>query len=590
MYAHRSGFRIPNEPMATHARRRLRLVPSPSLDPSQPQPDPSLWLLYYCQTEISNHFPSRSIQVSEQVRQNITDRMQLHRHGQLVRKEFMLHDTASWPTINPPGNPNQAYSQQPMGYPNDVMAHMNRSQQQAFIQQQQANAAQRGVGPSPAKRPRHGAPGSMQVSSTAIPAPMVPPDSIYEDEDGTVGGDYMDFLTPRDISLNRYIQHHEWLEEILESPYDTNQIIPGELGLGRKGELESLTRDFFEAPTGPTPKEKFDPKEDSRPIDEVPSPRVGRLEAGKAEDFTKRALERVAEINAEMEKLKRQHAKRIAKLNKGRILKEAEKKLRLETIEMINADPNTSRPKQTQSTDDIALAAFGKPVQTVLDVECLQKGGLEEKSESKDGSDHDFDMVDNFDGPSDERSAVPERQEPGTTNDVGSIPQKGPQAEAEASKPDEVPEKVGQAQASEEAPKDPAAEDWIMVNKEGNSPAGEQDVGDMENFANDVAMQPSMDDEAVDGNPGNDNLPAFDPNADPNNNPNFPSGEAATEEFETTDFGEGIDFGDLNTAGDELSGYTQALEDPGVEEHGDMGGTDSAFGDAFQDTEAHSAQ
>ena len=419
--------------------------------------------------------------------------MSLQRHGQLVRKEFMLHDSASWPTINLPGNPNQAFPQQPMGYPNDVMAHMNRSQQQAYMQQQQANASQRGIGPSPSKRPRHGTQGSMHGSATAIPAPMVPQDPSLDDEDGTVGGDYMDFLTPRDISLHRYIQHHEWLEEILESPYDTNQIVPGDLGLGRKGELESLTRDFFEAPVDPTPKEKFDPKEPPRPVDEVVIPRVGRLEAGKADDFTQRASEKVAQINEQMEKLRRQHARRMAKLSKGHSIKEATKELRQQTNEIISGDLKGLGNNQYQSMDDLALATIGKPVQPIQDIKCVQKGGLEEKADIKPISDHDFDMVDNFnfDGASDERPAASDQVPPAQADPVDSTPTQDPSPQAEPANPAKTDENIPE----QSVPTDQstgAAEDWVMVNKESNSPNNDQDqdLGLMDQFTNDAEDDP----------------------------------------------------------------------------------------------------
>jgi len=530
----------------------------------------------------------------------MNERMQLQqRHHQLVRKEFMLRDSASWPTINLPGNPNPSYPQQPIGYPGDVISHMNRSQQQAYMQQQQAQAAQaaqRGIGPSPAKRPRHGAPSHGHGSITALPPPVMPQEPSLEDEDGGGVGDLMDFLTPRDISLHRYVQHHEWLEEILHSPYDTSQIIPGELGLGKKGELESLTKDFFDAPTEATPKEDFKipQNQEQTPMPDTATPRVGRLEAGKAGDFTKRANERVAAINAEMEKLKRQHDRRMAKLTKGRAYKQAQEELRNSTLDMINGDAGKSGADQQQRVDEIVSkmeASVGKSIKPVSDVECIEKGGLEEKTQTTEIPDQDYDMVDNFGQFDGVGAQLPTSTEPpnqpytiqSNTNQTvpaSATPQAHNQAPAEVlHQKDTI---MNGAQISPKN-KDQPPEEWVMVNKEGNSASEEQveqDLGDLDSFANDAAMQQSMDTPNGGDTINDDDLQGFGQG----------EGDDTTGNFEVNDFDGGIDFGDLDTAGDELSGYAEGMENTGIEEQGDMGPEDTAFGDAFPDTEVDAEQ
>lgn len=518
--------------------------------------------------------------------------MQLQRHGQLVRKEFMLRDSASWPTINLPGNPNPGYPQLAMGYPNDVMAHMNRNQQQAYIQQQQASVSQRGVGPSPAKRPRHGGSGHGHGSATAIPAPVLLQDSANEDEDGTVGGDYMDYLTPRDISLHRYLQHHEWLEEILESPYNMNQIVPGELGLGRKGELESLTQDFFDAPIDGTPKETFPtPKETPAHQEDSVTPRVGRLAPGKFEEFTKRATEKVAEINAEMGKLKRQHARRMAKLNKGLALKEAEERIRAETLEILSGDFSKSGADHDQKINEYARDIVGRNITPLQDVVCVQKGGLEEKPEARDSNEQDYDMVDhlNLDGAQSEAPARPVQQEREPRINTSAV---GDQLEISYTQA-AIPEtshsegaKMEEEHVLPEQSEDTTANNWIMVNKDGDSGAGDQDLGDLDIFANDAAMQPSIDTPAAIGTPGDDMSQAFEQGLGDAAAETFEQGgEGDTaRDFETNDFSEGIDFGDLDTAGADL--YAEGIDNTGLDEQG-IG--DNAFGEAFQSTDASAA-
>ena len=604
MYLQRSGYRAPHEAVATHCRRRFRLTPSPNADPSIPPPDSSLWIIHYCASDVQHRFPASQIRVSEPVRLSMSERMHLQRNGQqLVRKEFMLRDSASWPTVNLPGNPGPSYAQQTMGYPGDVISHLNRSQQQVY--QQQAQAAQRGMGPSPAKRPRHGPPG--QVSATAIPAPAVPPEG-YDDEDGLSGRDYMDFLTPRDISLHRYIQHHEWLEEILNSPYDTSQIIPGQLGMGRKGELESLTRDFFDAPINPTPKESFKTPDPSQfPIEDTPSPRVGRMEAGKAEEFTKRATERVAQINAEMEKLKQQHTRRMAKLNKGRVFKEAEESIRASTLELMNGNPSKAGTEEHKADEVVAkMEAFvGKPTKPMPEMECVQKGGLEEKAQAKENSDQDYDMTDNFVQFDAAATTAPTYSEPSnpdftnptiSVNDTSQIPptQAVPSEQPPPSMNDNT---MNEANKSPEDKGPTGAEDWIMVSKEGTPAAEEEDhdMAEFDSFAADAAMQPNMDtpnaadDDNTAGNAHDDHLHAF-------NQGTADDVDDTAGNFDTNDFGDAIDFGDLDTAGEELAGYGQEMDDDdddgnagldGVQ--GDDIGASDTFGEAFQDTEAGSA-
>ena len=507
----------------------------------------------------------------------------------------MLRDSASWPTINLPGNPGTAHTQQAMGYPNDVMAHMNRSQQQIYMQQQQANVNQRGIGPSPAKRPRHSAPGHGHGSATAIPAPVMPQDSVNEDEDGTVGGDYMDYLTPREISIHRYIQHHEWLGQILESPFDINQIIPGDLGLGRKGELESLTRDFFDAPMNGTPKSTPSNQESvsgEKDATAVP-PRVGRLEAGQAEDFTKRATEKVAQINSEMESLKRQHIKRMAKLQKLRTLKVAEESVRTETLELLNGDATKMEAQQDDRVAEIARNVFGKGVQPIQDVECLQKGGLEEKTEDNETNDHDYDMVDNFNLGStlDEiQPSIPavSATQTSSSNNVDS----GPQApHIQAPESTIVESTVNEESAESNTPrtsKDPAPEDWIMVNKDGDPTPGDQDVdlGDIDTFVNDAAMQSNIHTPNAMDSTTAEHPQAFGQSTeDPSTEPCEHGGgeEHHVEDFSTNDFGQELEF-DLDSAGADLSGFDQASEGVGLGEHDTMGASD-AFGDAFSNME-----
>ncbi len=117
-----------------------------------------------------------------------------------------------------------------------------------------------------------------------------------------------------------------------------------------------------------------------------------------------------------------------------------------------------------------------------------------------------------------------------------------------------------------------------MVPKDGNSASGDQDqdLGVLSSFGDDAAMQPNMDtpnamDSAVD-----DQHHGFEPGTDGPTDEPFEqgAGEEHRAEFEANDFGEGIDFGDLDTAGDELSGYAQEIGNAGLGENDDLGAND----------------
>ena len=572
MYLHRSGLRPGQEQIATHSRRRYRL-----------KQNPSLWLVCYHQADQRDFRPAQTIHLDQKTRQLLAERTQIERNkSQLVRQEFMLHDTAKFPTVSLPGVASQVpFAQQPAGYPGNVMAHMSRGQYNPYLQHQQqavaAQAAQAGLGPSPSKRPRPNSMAHAPVSATSIPrGPTTHPgakqvdlsEEVMEENEST-GADLMDILTPREIALDRYVKHHEWLEEILSSPFDTHRIVPSELGLGRKGELESLTGDFFDAPSfqehrgrrlkapGNVTREKA---ESNQPVvEEVPIARVGKLEGSKAKDFTKRATERVAAINAEMEILKKQHAKRLAKLNRGFAYKEAEQKVRVATLELINGEAEEVTPAQAKEIEELQSRLEqneGKHIGSVATVECTDKGGQEEvqqKSAEEPQEPQDFDMTgtDTFDldgaqlqTPSDlsaHRDAVDEQPSP--RNDP--VPAFEMQAEPE---PPQVLQS-GQTQSSQQPPEtaEVATEDYVMISKEDvAAPEANEPINPPESLS-----YPEGLDQDVSG----EGMPDF--------------GDAQQESFEPADFGgDSIDFGDMDTAGEELSGYAQEIANMGAEPSG----------------------
>ncbi|KAJ5169337.1 uncharacterized protein N7500_002120 [Penicillium coprophilum] len=346
MYLHRSGFHPPNEPVATHCRKRYRITSS------------------------KDHAPANRIQVTPQIQGMMGQRRFLQSQGQLARKDFLLHDRNSWPVINFPQMTPQNFAQ-PGAYP---------------------AAAPRGPGAvapnAPvAKGPRgHRTPSAALASATA--------DFAIEDEDVS-SGDAMDLLTPRDVSKIRYQQHHEWMEEIFASPYSISQITPVSLGLGRKGELESLTAGFFDAPVGTSGGEGQEAGD---------APQANKMEPAKAEEFAERVSKKVADMTAEIENLKKQHARRMQRFNRTSLLKDAELRLRESAADPTEKGPEIWRlegrvviptedetpqldyieDKAKYRVDEVVReveTAWNKQIVAEPKVSCVEKGGLLEKIE-----------------------------------------------------------------------------------------------------------------------------------------------------------------------------------------------------------------
>ncbi|XHG08485.1 hypothetical protein AWENTII_011582 [Aspergillus wentii] len=385
MWLHRSGYHPPNEPAAIHCRRRYRLLPPKVPSPNIPPADPSLWIVHYSRAPSTDHVPANRIPVLPQVQSMLAQRRFLQGQGQLARKDFMLHDRNSWPAINfPPQMAPQGFAQPQGPYPN------------AMVGRQPYYAAAGQPMPVPAGATPVKAPRGHRASSAAMSAATA--DFALEDEDVSAG-DMMDLLTPREVSKMRYQQHHEWMEEIFASPYAISQIEPVSLGLGRKGELEQLTGGFFDAPVGPSSAEG---KDKDGKDDKDDSTQATKLEPAKAEEFADRVAKKVADMTAEIEKLKKRHARRMEKFNRSSVLKDAELKLRdsvtdpaatgTETwrlegrieIPTEEGTPEVVEEKPKFKVDDVVKeveASWQKQVVPEPKVSCVQKGGLLEKIE-----------------------------------------------------------------------------------------------------------------------------------------------------------------------------------------------------------------
>jgi hypothetical protein len=340
--------------------------------PTNPGPgfEPSLWIVHYGPNDPQYRFPIARIDVPMQVRQIVTERQMIESQGALQRKEFMLHDRANWPTINVGQRPNIP----PVAHPGVYAANQMQMQQQmaAARQQPQFYQPQVGIAPPPAKRQRQAGPAALQ----AAVATGVPQDTIIEDEENTMLGDYLDHLTPAEISKIRYKQHHEWMEEIFSSVYSISQIVPEELALGLTGELKVLTEGIFHSPTPQDVLKPAQKEPQSGKVQEISSRGYQKLSPEKLTEFESRIDKYMESGQAEIEAMKKEHAKVVNDFKRSRTYMVSERKLRDAAPERSNRTDVDEIVKEAESALNITI----NPRQNVV---TLEKGGLEEEDKSR---------------------------------------------------------------------------------------------------------------------------------------------------------------------------------------------------------------
>ncbi|CAG7556936.1 unnamed protein product [Fusarium equiseti] len=583
IYYQKAGY-YPGEQLTLHARRRCRLVPIPG-HPNPPQPDIGLFIVHYGPSDPNDRVPVTMIPFDERVSSIMQQRHFLLRAGQIRRKEFMLSDRVNWPQL--PDLTRQAMPHQmaPRGVP-----------------QQMAYPTQPTPGP-PAKRPRHAA---SQGGQAPLPG-MPQADAAFDDEEDVSRGDMFDHLTPREISLSRYQQNHEWMEEILSSPYRISQITPADLNLGFKGELSPLTDGIF-------------PAQGVEAFTTVPEkPYIGRLDPDKAEEFRKRVNNHIESTKAEIEKMQADHAKALAEFKKNSILNTKEKELRSIVegtgteiwrvegkIDPHDEDP-APHPVSTKTVEQIVSEvenATGKKVETKPTVSRVQDGGYQppapepvqagnsqlSRQPSQSGSQNsgimigesDIDMGGTVAGLLDQMHTT-------TSTPLNNFGTPQPQLSANQSGAG-TPSNLNTASANTgdvtmggtQVPKDSSATapdqgtgsgDWVVVPKDGTS-NDQINQGPGSGTASANANTPVA--------PGADASKSVAKTASAGATPaaGTPGGSVT---FDQNDFSS---LGDLDTAGDALAGFDGPTLDGSAGELGEgldlsMDMDDSAFGDAF---------
>ncbi|KAJ4347259.1 uncharacterized protein N0V89_011199 [Didymosphaeria variabile] len=526
--------------------------------------DDKLWLVHYSMAEPNMRIPAQNIPMTREIQQQLATRGQLQQAGQLIRKEFMLGDTANFPKVEfaPPGARTQ-----PALYGANPMSNRN-----PYVQQQ-----------PPAKRVRTAQPPRPGVAGAA------PGDALFDEEENATQ-DTFDFMTPRDISLSRYKQHHEWMEEIFSSPHAFPKIKPIDLGIGLMGELAPLTADILEAATGEAPIDKNGDL-NAEYGEKIKS--YSHLTPEKLKEFEKRVSEYEAKEKAEIERLKSAHANKMAALKRSRTYIKAERRLR-DSPRTANPDDDGPDPSDAVVAD--LEESLGVEFDTKKLVVCVEKGGFIEaqqpspaKVQVNGNGSTPSNAIGGSNGSAQDGNAEGDN---GTSlldfgsgslgTPIGNIslpPLSQPQSQAQSAVATPNPaagDTVQNPSGDQAANLDPssAANDLLDLDVEMSGMANNDGKGDAEwvmvenqghaqqSGANN-AQPPTSNDAPADAGGLTSNVDA-----------------EVGGMFDTADFGS---FDNLDTAGDALADYTNVGDD-------NMGldlVDDSAFGDAFHGTEMH---
>lgn len=291
----------------------------------------------------------------------------------------MLHDSANWPSITIPApaaatNPyQQAFAYNRGGQQGQMSAQRPGGVAYAVPPPQVRPGVGAGLEQSPAKRIRQTGPmrmfsGSGIAAYAAASAAGMAPSGIDEgmiaDEENAGAGDLLDMLSPQEISVTRYTQHHEWMEEILSSPYAIRQIVPVNLGLTLTGELGELTSGLFDAPT----------------THQAVGDDYRAIKASQVAELEKRVNAYVMSSKRQLVEMQQAHTKKMADLKSHKRFAGYERRL-AELPPLPRAGEHASQqPAQVSTKIDALVAEVARETGARLDrrrqVVRVQRGGL----------------------------------------------------------------------------------------------------------------------------------------------------------------------------------------------------------------------
>ena len=270
----------------------------------------------------------------------------------------MFSDRANWPKITLPGSKNPTMAHPGFGGrpPVPGMPGMTRpgGPAQTFLPPGAAARAG-GMGQPPAKRPRPvGVPG---MARPGLPGAAMSSSAEAEmiDEETPAIGDFLDLLSPREISATRYSQHHEWMEEVVATPYAINQILPDNPNFKLSGDLAELTKDLFDTSN---PNEPLDIKQD------------------QVEELERRVAAFQQKGHEEIDTMKARHYQKMEELKTEKLFVDLERRL----ANIPHDDPNAG--DEVQRLVNEAEQVTGSKLMSREEVVQIRKGGLLDRQEA----------------------------------------------------------------------------------------------------------------------------------------------------------------------------------------------------------------
>lgn len=365
IFVREAGFIPGREAVAVHRRLRYRLVASPNGSAVESE----LEIVHYTQNQPEHRMRANAIPLDAGLQNLLQQRAHLDQNGPIERKEFMLHDQASWPRLNFPSQnrpiPANPYQAGPMGGRPGMPGMPGMPGQPGppppFAFAQPPGMRPGGMmGPSPVKgRPQTSGPVPGVPGAMARPREENP---ILADEELAAAGDLMDLLTPRDLSAIRYKQHHEWMEEILASPYGTNQISPVSLRFQLSGDLSSITQGMFEVKDGQEP---------------------GRVTEEQVKELEKRVEAYQKTGEAQLADMRKTHQQKMAELSQQKLFATLERRL---------GEIRKTGPESQAAIEQLieeAERATGAKLRSREEVISVHKGGLLERGKENVGMSSD---------------------------------------------------------------------------------------------------------------------------------------------------------------------------------------------------------
>lgn len=193
---------------------------------------------------------------------------------------------------------------------------------------------------------------------------------VEEAEDSLIS-DWLDNMTPTAISTERFKRNHMWLEEVLSSIYSVNHILPEDLGFGLAGELADLTKDFLNAQdVSPQRRAKGEPL---GPIDQ--NAVYYSLGPEKLAELEQKIADYVDANDESMDDMRKEHAKRMGRLNQGKFYLEADQRLR---------DAAGDEKLMDELLHNVE-AQLGVRVQEGQELVCVQQGTLQQDGKELNG-------------------------------------------------------------------------------------------------------------------------------------------------------------------------------------------------------------